>query len=48
MVVEAQATPTLARSIIEHIWSITDKPISHLVLTCESVEIDLLCVGNLL
>ncbi|MEY4306153.1 MAG: metallo-beta-lactamase type 2 [Pseudomonadota bacterium] len=33
MVVEAQATPRLARKVIECIRSVTDKPISHLVLT---------------
>ena len=33
MVIEAQATPLLARKVIEHIRSVTDKPISHLVLT---------------
>lgn len=33
MVVEAQATPRLARKVIEHIRSVTDKPITHLVLT---------------
>jgi glyoxylase-like metal-dependent hydrolase (beta-lactamase superfamily II) len=33
MVVEAQATPRLANKVIEKIRSVTDKPISHLVLT---------------
>ncbi len=33
MVVEAQATPRLAQKVIECIRSVTDKPISHLVLT---------------
>lgn len=33
MVVEAQATPRLARKVIECIRGVTDKPISHLVLT---------------
>ncbi len=33
MVVEAQATPRLAKKVIECIRSVTDKPISHLVLT---------------
>ena len=33
MVVEAQATPRLARKVIEHIRGVTDKPITHLVLT---------------
>lgn len=33
MVIEAQATPRLARKVIEHIRSVTDKPITHLVLT---------------
>ncbi len=33
MVVEAQATPRLARKVIECIRQVTDKPISHLVLT---------------
>ena len=33
MVVEAQATPQLARKVIERVRSVTDKPISHLVLT---------------
>lgn len=33
MVVEAQATPRLARSVIERIRGVTDKPITHLVLT---------------
>ena len=33
MVIEAQATPRLANKVIEKIRSVTDKPISHLVLT---------------
>ena len=33
MVVEAQATPRLAGKVIEKIRTVTDKPISHLVLT---------------
>ncbi|MCX8508849.1 MAG: MBL fold metallo-hydrolase [Rhodobacteraceae bacterium] len=33
MVIEAQATPRLARKVIDHIRQVTDKPISHLVLT---------------
>jgi len=33
MVIEAQATPRLARQVIECIRGVTDKPISHLVLT---------------
>jgi glyoxylase-like metal-dependent hydrolase (beta-lactamase superfamily II) len=33
MVVEAQATPRLARKVIGHIRAVTDKPITHLVLT---------------
>ncbi len=33
MVIEAQATPRLARKVIEEIRNVTDKPISHLVLT---------------
>ena len=33
MIVEAQATPRLANKVIEKVRSITDKPISHLVLT---------------
>lgn len=33
MVVEAQATPRLARKVIDCIRTVTDKPISHLVLT---------------
>ena len=33
MVVEAQATPRLAAKVIEKIRSVTDKPITHLVLT---------------
>jgi glyoxylase-like metal-dependent hydrolase (beta-lactamase superfamily II) len=33
MVVEAQATPRLARKVIDCIRQVTDKPVSHLVLT---------------
>jgi glyoxylase-like metal-dependent hydrolase (beta-lactamase superfamily II) len=33
MVIEAQATPRLARKVIEEIRKVTDKPISHLALT---------------
>jgi glyoxylase-like metal-dependent hydrolase (beta-lactamase superfamily II) len=33
MVIEAQATPRLARKVIDCIRGVTDKPISHLVLT---------------
>ena len=33
MVIEAQATPRLADKVIEEIRKVTDKPISHLVLT---------------
>ncbi|MGE0502261.1 MAG: MBL fold metallo-hydrolase [Rhizobiaceae bacterium] len=33
MVVDAQATPRLARKVVEKIRSVTDKPISHVVLT---------------
>lgn len=33
MIIEAQATPRLARKVIEAVRSVTDKPISHLVLT---------------
>ena len=33
MVVEAQATPRLAALVIEKVRSVTDKPITHLVLT---------------
>jgi glyoxylase-like metal-dependent hydrolase (beta-lactamase superfamily II) len=33
MIVEAQATPRLARKVIECVRSVTDKPISHLVMT---------------
>lgn len=33
MIVEAQATPRLAKMVIEKVREITDKPISHLVLT---------------
>ena len=33
MVIGAQATPTLARQVIQKVRSVTDKPISHLVLS---------------
>lgn len=33
MIIEAQATPRLAEQVIERVRSVTDKPISHLVLT---------------
>lgn len=33
MVIEAQATPLLARKVIDCIRSVTDRPISHVVLT---------------
>ncbi|RMH43429.1 MAG: MBL fold metallo-hydrolase [Alphaproteobacteria bacterium] len=33
MVIEAQATPVLAQKVIDEIRKVTDKPISHLVLT---------------
>jgi len=33
MIVEAQATPLLARKVIECVRTVTEKPISHLVLT---------------
>ena len=33
MVIEAQATPRLARQVIDCIRGVTDKPVSHLVLT---------------
>jgi hypothetical protein len=33
MMVEAQATPRLANKVIEKMREVTDKPISHLVLT---------------
>jgi len=33
MIVEAQATPRLARKVIDHVRAVTDKPITHLVLT---------------
>jgi len=33
MVIEAQATPRLARKVIERVRSVTDKPITHLALT---------------
>lgn len=33
MIVEAQATPRLARKVIDCVRSVTDKPISHIVLT---------------
>ena len=34
MIVEAQATPRLANKVIEKVREVTDKPISHVVLTC--------------
>ena len=33
MIIEAQATPRLAHKVIEKVRSVTDKPISHVVLT---------------
>ena len=33
MIIEAQATPRLAYKVIDCVRSVTDKPISHLVLT---------------
>jgi glyoxylase-like metal-dependent hydrolase (beta-lactamase superfamily II) len=33
MIIEAQATPRLAEKVIERVRSVTDKPISHLILT---------------
>ena len=33
MVVEAQATPRLARKVLERVRSVTDKPVTHLLLT---------------
>ncbi|MEM9269777.1 MAG: MBL fold metallo-hydrolase, partial [Pseudomonadota bacterium] len=33
MIVEAQATPRLAAKVIEKVRGVTDKPITHLVLT---------------
>ena len=33
MIIEAQATPRLARKVIDCVRGVTDKPISHLVLT---------------
>ena len=33
MIIEAQATPKLANKVIEKVREVTDKPISHLVLT---------------
>jgi glyoxylase-like metal-dependent hydrolase (beta-lactamase superfamily II) len=33
MIIEAQATPRLANKVIEHVRQVTDKPISHVVLT---------------
>ncbi|EAR22887.1 metallo-beta-lactamase family protein [Nitrococcus mobilis Nb-231] len=33
MVVDAQATPTMAQALIERVREVTDKPIRHLVLT---------------
>ena len=33
MIIEAQATPRLAQKVIENVRTVTDKPISHIVLT---------------
>ena len=33
MIVDAQATPRLAQKVIEHVRSVTDKPIRHVVLS---------------
>ena len=33
MIIEAQATPRQAQKVIDCVRSVTDKPISHLVLT---------------
>ncbi len=33
MIIEAQATPKIAKKVIKHVRRVTDKPISHLVLT---------------
>ena len=33
MIIEAQTTPRLAQKVIDCVRSVTDKPISHLVLT---------------
>ncbi|WP_019170175.1 MBL fold metallo-hydrolase [Pseudaminobacter salicylatoxidans] len=33
MIVDAQATPALARKVIEHVRTVTDKPIKHVVLS---------------
>ncbi|RJG46160.1 MBL fold metallo-hydrolase [Mesorhizobium sp. DCY119] len=33
MIVEAQATPRLARKVIDYVRTVTDKPITHVVLT---------------
>jgi glyoxylase-like metal-dependent hydrolase (beta-lactamase superfamily II) len=33
MIVEAQATPRLAQKVIDYVRTVTDKPISHVVLT---------------
>ena len=33
MVIDAQATPRLATIVVEKIWSVTDKPIKHVVLS---------------
>ena len=33
MIVDAQATPRLAQKVIEHVRSVTDKPIKHVVLS---------------
>ncbi|MGO4835069.1 MBL fold metallo-hydrolase, partial [Rhizobiaceae sp. 2RAB30] len=33
MVVDAQATPSMARKVIDHVRSVTDKPIKYVVLS---------------
>ncbi|MFP4305369.1 MAG: MBL fold metallo-hydrolase, partial [Rhodosalinus sp.] len=33
MIVEAQATPRLANKVIDKVREVTDKPITHLVMT---------------
>lgn len=33
MVIDARATPTMARDLVRHIRSVTDKPVRHVVLT---------------
>jgi glyoxylase-like metal-dependent hydrolase (beta-lactamase superfamily II) len=33
MVIDTQATPTMARRVIEHIRNVTDKPVKHVVLS---------------